>query len=129
MDPLNIGAPLHSTDVHRQASDHLVVNAAAPTMLEEDQHLIIPNSASLPNEDDHLIDPSSVGGNSLGSKGYSQKQRNSSLRAQKNSGMKKRQMLQTKNFMNMTMAQMVSDPHHYKVNKSTKFRQGSAMTP
>lgn len=43
--------------------------------------------------------------------------------------MKKRQMLQTRNFMNMTMAQMVSDPHHYQANKSIKFRQGSAMTP
>lgn len=43
--------------------------------------------------------------------------------------MKKRQMLQTRNFMNMTMAQMVSDPHHYQGNKNIKYRQGGAMTP
>ena len=34
------------------------------------------------------------------------------------SAMKKRQMLQTRNFMNMTMAQMVSDPHHYQASNN-----------
>lgn len=43
--------------------------------------------------------------------------------------MKKRMMLQTRNFMNMTMAQMVSDPHHYQGTKNIKYRQGGAMTP
>ena len=99
--------------------------------------MIMPNSACLPHEndmiDDHLIDPSAdarfqMGGNSLSNSMYNNRKRNSSLKAQKNN-MKKRMMLQTRNFMNMTMAQMVSDPHHYKANKSIKFRQGGAMTP
>lgn len=92
--------------------------------VDDNQHLIMPNSACPPHDkdmiDDHLIDPSSdarfpLAGNQLmdpRSGMYKNTKRNSSLKAHKSS-MKKRMMLQTRNFMNMTMAQMVSDPHHY----------------
>ena len=130
LDPLN-QSPALPSDI--QQSEMLPLNSIHA---EDDQHLIMPNSASLPHEqdlsDDHLIDPSvdngfDFAGNAFGNVQNSRK-RNSSLKAHKTQ-MKKRMMLQTRNFMNMTMAQMVSDPHHYQGNKNIKYRQGGAMTP
>lgn len=125
MDPLSLNPPLGGGLQHQADSLGL-----APATMDEGQHWIMPNSATLPHSedviDDHLIDPSEdarfqqSAGNSYANGNYN--------RGRSKSNRKKRMMLQTRNFMNMTMAQMVSDPHHYK-GKNIKIRQGGAMTP
>lgn len=127
MDPMHhVNANLNM-DMQQYTPQSLGMNTSAQAQ-DDNQHVIMPFTTNEENDiiDDHLIDISSdtrynYDQNDSRSGWNKQSKRNSSLK-NRGTNMKGRMMLQTKNFMNMTMAQMVSDPGQYQGSKNLKFR-------
>ena len=136
LDPMNLSKAM-SVDIMQHGKQQLPNGGLEATQnaADDNQHMIEPFSLGGHGRngqteddviDDHLIDVESDSQHISESRSLwntKQSKRNSSMKQSRGSILKGRKMLQTKNFMNMTMAQMVSDPSQ--TNNQTGFSKYS----